>query len=682
MIIITALLPILLVIVAVVAPSATEAFVPGIAITTQTKKNTARPQQQSVQRQHGGDQQHRSRLLALKLPAINLPSFFGGGAPSSSAPTKRSNNRAQQQVVDDFIAAWNARNATQLVDHLLDCNVVWDDYTAWYRPLTGRPAVERELRLRFMIGDPQIQLVVVDDSVLSSKTTTTTDGDGRSTTTTTVAGLLVHLEETQGRAEDSITTVVVPNSRRLLLLEINNDNDNKIVRVEECQEPAWASGEGGLQVLSLVSKLLMGSDDGDDKKNQNQQQQSTTSTSTNNNKKSSSSSLSPPERYFAAWNVRDMEAAAALFTEDAVYDDTAFPGILQGKTAIRDHLNLCADAFPPSFTFCVDEVVGNNVDQKLLVRWHVEQNGAPLPFTRGLSFYKLAAAQAGGNVKIRSGLDIVDGQPIKTATIQQFGQSVAQNIRQEPARLIPLAAWIAYMYIVFFSNGILPGADALQLEQRTWDEVLNLSLNFFLVAPALGLPFSPVVHPMLEGVFNWLLSWAALFAGFLSDDRRDKPNVLPMLPIVVGMQFLTSAFLLPYLATRSTETRDTVVVQEDLTAVARVTESRLLGPVLAVVGAYSMVWAVVGRTADFGALSERWGSFLELLSIDRVGSSFLVDLAIFALFQAWLVDDDLRRRGVADGELPQLRLVGKFVPFFGMAAYMALRPQIPSSEDA
>jgi hypothetical protein len=239
------------------------------------------------------------------------------------------------------------------------------------------------------------------------------------------------------------------------------------------------------------------------------------------------------------------------------------------------------------------------------------------------------------------------------------------------------------MYIVFFSDGILPGANALQFEARTWEEVLNLSLNFFLVSPLLHLPFSPSVHPMLEGVFNLLLSWAAMFAGFLSDDRPNKPNVIPMLPMVVGMQLLTSAFLLPYLAVRSSEPRHNdssiMVVKEDLPVAAQlVGESPALGGLMGFVGTGSMLWFVLGRATEYGAdLTVRFASFLDLLSIDRVGSSFLVDLAIFALFQGWLVEDDLKRREVNSGELLILESVAKFIPFFGMAAYLILRPRIP-----
>ena len=73
---------------------------------------------------------------------------------------------------------------------------------------------------------------------------------------------------------------------------------------------------------------------------------------------------------------------------------------------------------------------------------------------------------------------------------------------------------------------------------------------------------------------------------------------------------------------------------------------------------------------------------MDLLSIDRVGSSFIVDLAIFALFQGWLVDDDMRRRGIDidAGEMAGLRTIAKFIPFFGMAAYLTARPQLPEKQ--
>jgi hypothetical protein len=159
---------------------------------------------------------------------------------------------------------------------------------------------------------------------------------------------------------------------------------------------------------------------------------------------------------------------------------------------------------------------------------------------------------------IKSGYDIPEKAPPKLGAFN----TIFSKFKDEPIRLVPALLWVAYMYVLFISDGILPGANALQLEQRTWEEVRDLSLNFFLVSPILNLPFSPVVHPMLEGVFNLLLAWAAMFAGFLSDERKNKPNLLPFGPILVGMQFLTSGFLLPYLFTRNRETDDQVYLDD------------------------------------------------------------------------------------------------------------------------
>lgn len=45
------------------------------------------------------------------------------------------------------------------------------------------------------------------------------------------------------------------------------------------------------------------------------------------------------------------------------------------------------------------------------------------------------------------------------------------KLLQEPQRVLPAAMSVAYVYIVFFSNGILPGPDATQLDVATWEEV-------------------------------------------------------------------------------------------------------------------------------------------------------------------------------------------------------------------
>ena len=379
-------------------------------------------------------------------------------------------------------------------------------------------------------------------------------------------------------------------------------------------------------------------------------------------------------KYFDAWNARDMELACAQFADDLEYEDTQYAGAFRGKEQLKAHLNKCADNLPPTFQFCVDEVAdgGDTVG----VQWHVENDGEELPFTRGCSMYK-ADPKTGLLV---SGFDVPEPAPFKfgSASLQLLG--LASKLIAEPIRAIPLAAWVAYVSIVFFSNGILPGPDATQLDAATWVEVRDLSLNFWLVAPVLGLPFAPVVHPGLEGIFNLLLAWAACFAGFLSDGRRGRPSG-SFLPIAAGMQFLTNAFLLPYLTYRSVETGE-VVYADELDAAESAAESPLLGPLFGIVGAGSIAWGLVGRP-EFGDLAVRWSSLTELLSHDRLGTSFVVDLVLFACFQGWLVDDDLRRRGVEPVEQGGLlRDAARFIPFFGLCAYLLLRPPLPTREDA
>ena len=236
--------------------------------------------------------------------------------------------------------------------------------------------------------------------------------------------------------------------------------------------------------------------------------------------------------YFRAWNRRDMAAACAVFSEDCEYEDTQYAGAFIGKEALEKHLFKVADALPETFQFCLDEVADGG--EFVGVQWHVENDGQPLPFTRGCSMYKVDLASG----LLVSGFDVPEPAPFKPGSASLALLSVASKIIAEPLRAVPAAAWVAYVSIVFFSNGILPGPDATQLDAATWVEVRDLSLNFWLISPLLGLPFAPVVHPGLEGIFNLLLAWAAAFAAFSSDGRSGRPQG-SMLPILGGMQLLT-----------------------------------------------------------------------------------------------------------------------------------------------
>jgi hypothetical protein len=82
-----------------------------------------------------------------------------------------------------------------------------------------------------------------------------------------------------------------------------------------------------------------------------------------------------------------MDAAIAVFADDCQYEDTVFPDPFDGKAALQKHLYLCADSMPPTFSFVIDDVADGK--HKLGVKWHVENAGKPLPFTRGCSFYTI-----------------------------------------------------------------------------------------------------------------------------------------------------------------------------------------------------------------------------------------------------------------------------------------------------
>ena len=581
-------------------------------------------------------QQVRTAELQNAITSIldaKLDFIFGG------APTARPTATNGEEIIRSFIDDINARvpPSTITLDYF-DQDVKFVD-TSYYNPIEGREALEKHMILHSgssamsTFAEGTLPVITIDDIVSSST------GD------ISKVCVMYHLSLPGG--EDVKDTSAI---------SFYNLKGGKITQVFDVTEPASPKpGDSGLKLLKLVSNLI-----GDE-----------SIIIGDGSSAVVDSDLPVVERYFEAWNRRDMKEAVSLFTDDCNMRDLQYDSEFTGRDEFERHLLRVKDCLPGSFEFVVDDLALSPT--KAGVVWHVENDGSPLAFTRGCSFYTMDKRSG----LIDSGFEIPEKAPPKMGWLN----SAKAKFVAEPVRYIPLLIWVAYMFELFIADGPLPGVNALALEQRTWEEVRDLSLNFFLVSPILQLPFAPTVHPCLEGVFNLLLSWAALFAGFLSDERKDKPNLLPFGPMLVGMQSLTSGFLLPYLFLRTPET-SVEVYREDIEGElqAKVAEWRPLGPMLGGVGTLSIWWFFFGRP-EFGELSERYASFMDLLSIDRVGSSFLVDLVIFAVFQSWFVDDDLQRRGVGKDELPLLRNTAKYVPFFGLASYLTARPPLASRVD-
>eukprot|EP00956_Cyclotella_meneghiniana_P012018 scaffold17017_cov93-Cyclotella_meneghiniana.AAC.1 len=491
-------------------------------------------------------------------------------------------------------------------------------------------------------------------------------------------------------------------------------------------------------------------------------------------------SLTVVERYFEAWNRRNVPLALACFDDSVYYDDTQFNKAFEGKDALAKHLIYVVDCVPESWGFVVDGLSVGPVERRrgsvddvrrdsrqgggqrqrpgsnarglsidgyrdglydnrslpnlvnIAALWHVENDNGPLPYSRGCSFFMVNPST---NLIVEA-YDFPEPAVVKPGATGLKILSIASKLMDEPVRFIPFVVWTTYVWVVFFTNGILPGKDIFHADPRAWNEIRALSLNVFYFSPILGMKLSPSVHPCLEAIFNTLIAWVFMFFGFLSDERtgagseiRDfepyyeklyrrqdeiledgrllvppvaptKRNLIAIFPTIIGMQFLTSAFLLPYLFCRTSE-RTTVssfverrprniltrpLYKEELDkAAAVVGESRALGVIGGFLGLLGVYWFFNGRIAEFGPplweSPKRMESFMKLLKIDRVGSTFIVDLIIFSFFQGWLVEDDWRRRGRSMDDEQFLRNVAKFVPFWGLACYLTFRPGCPSRNE-
>ncbi len=81
-----------------------------------------------------------------------------------------------------------------------------------------------------------------------------------------------------------------------------------------------------------------------------------------------------------------------------------------------------------------------------------------------------------------------------------------------------------------------------------------------------------------------------------------------------------------------------VVHREDISGnlPCAIADWRPLGLFIGAVGTLSILWELLARPgcSDFGT---RYASFADLPSIDRVGSSVIVNLVIFAKFQGWFI---------------------------------------------
>lgn len=226
-------------------------------------------------------------------------------------------------------------------------------------------------------------------------------------------------------------------------------------------------------------------------------------------------------------------------------------------------------------------------------------------------------------------------------------------------------AWLIYVSYLLLSD-LPPGESLFHTKPETLREAIDLSLNFWFFMPLLSPEVAPVLNPALEGLFNLVVAWGLLFWGFAIDGRERK---FPMIPFLIGTAFLTNVFYLPWLALRKSNSQPP---QDSLTALEKLGESRILPLVLTGIFVASIAWAMWARP-EFGDLTVRWRSLVEVVSTDRLAYSFFVDMFVFGFFQSWLVKDDMARRNWND---KIILWVVRFVPFIGLVVYLLRRPSL------
>lgn len=387
-------------------------------------------------------------------------------------------------------------------------------------------------------------------------------------------------------------------------------------------------------------------------------------------------------RMYTAINERRPLDAAECVDPSCLYEDLNFPAPFEGKERIRELFVESAAAIPDDLIFVIDECTSGDPLQVGLT-WHLELAGQLFPNSRGCSFYRIDPESR----KLVYARDIVEN-PTKLgdaafAIIRavlplvrlQLGATApaapddGEDGEEEPAAAdgaARAACWAlsaVYWYVLLLSPSgqLLPGGPMYDVAPDTLEDVVGESTNFFFILPALnavGIDFmqAPVLNPVSEGFFNFCEAYIFMLLPLLLLDRRGRD--LNTAGFWGGEMFLTNAILAPYMALRFGQA-PTEPLPESKGALARPFGAVGLG-----VGALSLYWAAAARPEVGGSLSDRWAYWQHLLADDRVTIAFVVDVALFAVWQAFLMGEVMPE---GDSARPL-----RWVPFFGLGAWLVL----------
>ncbi|GAU25493.1 hypothetical protein TSUD_218650 [Trifolium subterraneum] len=243
--------------------------------------------------------------------------------------------------------------------------------------------------------------------------------------------------------------------------------------------------------------------------------------------------------------------------------------------------------------------------------------------------------------------------------------------------VLQIGLWGAeVVYILWlFLLPYAPGDPVWAISSETVNSLVDLSLNFFFILPFLdagislhfndfcaddfgrvvGIPLvdAPVLHPMSEGLFNFVIGWTFMFAPLL----------------------FTDPFLIPYMAIRLNDADDDSVPKEQSSLGSVLTNGApLVGLIGGGVCLISLLWALFGRAdANFGGIVDRWEYLVSYLGSERLAYAFIWDICLYAIFQPWLIGENLQN--VQQNKVAVVKYL-RYVPVVGLIAYLlCLEPE-------
>lgn len=406
--------------------------------------------------------------------------------------------------------------------------------------------------------------------------------------------------------------------------------------------------------------------------------------------------------YYTAYNEKRIDKVMELIAPNCYYEDLVYEDPFVGRGQIGAYFKKIGELVPPDIKFCVEDITDGD-PKKCGVRWHVEiederGDAVQFPFSRGCSFYEvndqgqIVFARDIVEPAIKPGSAALSGISVVAPLVRKLGPTANPAV----LKTLPIASgamWIFYLsyigYVMLSTSA--PGLPVWQTPPETLVEVLHESANYFYVnigLAQLGLNPVPSIaeHPVSEALFNFVNAWSLMFwPAMLADPLgRRVPNKFP---IWVGTQFLTNVFLPTYLAQRLRPDPPTAAgaaggaaaggaapASATATPAAAAEPPAQLpgyapafGAVALAVGTVSVYWAL-GARPEAGDLAVRWAYFTNLVATSRVDWAFVVDAGLYSVWQAWLLG--------AAGAAPKYR----FVPFWGMAAWLLVGPQGQGTE--